>query len=225
MGLLIPISDDAFVAVDCWNPRNPPGSTVAAYFLTHAHSDHMAGLHDGWGYPRNRNNASFPSSSTTTARPPQQPPATFFCSPETKAVLEAMGHRRLARRAQLISPGDRVVVTRSEAGGGVDGARDENAAKKKRKKHLVDLCLPPPALPKEINVRGLGVALEVPFPVEEEDDDIEIDPFADKKQVYVCREEHGKKDEEEEEEEEEGEEEVEVATIDALDAQHCLVGD
>jgi len=46
--VLVPVSADAFVAVDCWRPRPPPGSRVAAFFLTHAHADHMAGLHDGW---------------------------------------------------------------------------------------------------------------------------------------------------------------------------------
>ena len=32
--VLVPVADDAFVAVDCWRPRPPRGSSVAAFFLT-----------------------------------------------------------------------------------------------------------------------------------------------------------------------------------------------
>ena len=196
--VLVPVAADAFVAVDCWRPRPPRGSCVAAFFLTHAHADHMAGLHDGWSFDGfsggGRNN-------TSTSSPP------LFCSPETRAILEGMGLRRLARRFAVFGPGGRVLITRKGRSSGDEDdeeeaeERERMRRRKKRRKEEEETVVAKGM--RMVFVEGVGVALLPSEGGEEEEPESE--------------------EEEPEEKEEEEEEEEVVATVDALDAQHCVV--
>ena len=92
----IPITPAHVVAVDAWrHPRTPPTGpaavAVAAWVLTHAHGDHMAGLGERWD-----------GGGAGGGR--------ILCSPPTAAALRARFGDALAARCDPFGPGARAVV-------------------------------------------------------------------------------------------------------------------
>jgi len=222
--VLVPVSGDAFVAVDCWRPRPPRGSSVAAFFLTHAHADHMAGLHDGWSPDAVTGGGDRGGGGSGRSAPAPLPPP-LFCSPATRGVLEGMGLRRLARRFQTVSPGGRVLISRKgrsaeEREEEEEGKEEKRRKRRKRRRGAAAAAEARPRRLRTVFVAGVGLALLPPFARDEnggEDEEPELVPESD------STEEESEEEEEEEEEDEEEEEEEVVATVAALDAQHCVV--